>query len=233
MTTENPEAHSFWKNPLTIILGTIVLFLTAQLIGMMVIAPFEGSNLNDNYKMGLYVAGNLFVLWAALTILMRLLGFTWRHVGVNKVAAKKLLMVVPAFLLYFAVSMTLTAIASKVIPGFDVDQAQDVGFTRAGGLQLFVTFLSLVVFTPVLEEIIFRGILFRGLRIRLPFWAAAVITSVLFGLAHMQLNVAVDTLALSLTLCYLSEKYNSILPAILLHALKNGLAFVLLFVFKV
>jgi membrane protease YdiL (CAAX protease family) len=57
-----------------------------------------------------------------------------------------------------------------------------------------------------------------------------VFTSAIFGFAHGQWNVGVDTFALSLALCYLAYKTNSLWPSVLLHSLKNLIAFILVFV---
>ena len=44
---------------------------------------------------------------------------------------------------------------------------------------------ALVVLAPLGEELVFRALLLRGLVRRIPFWWAALITSVLFGLSHL------------------------------------------------
>ena len=62
----------------------------------------------------------------------------------------------------------------------------------------------------------------------MPNWLAAVIVSGFFAFAHGQVNVGVDTFILSMVGCYLVIKTNSLLPAVLLHAAKNAIAFVLL-----
>jgi len=62
-----------------------------------------------------------------------------------------------------------------------------------------------------------------------PAHAAALVTSILFGLVHMQWNVALDTFALSFALIYVFEKTQNLWAAIALHALKNGIAFVGIF----
>jgi membrane protease YdiL (CAAX protease family) len=58
---------------------------------------------------------------------------------------------------------------------------------------------------------------------------AAIFTSMLFGLVHMQWNVAVDTFILSFALIWILEKTGNLWPAIFLHALKNCVAFVFVF----
>ena len=68
------------------------------------------------------------------------------------------------------------------------------------------------------------------LRKSMPVWAAIIITSLLFALVHFQWNVALDTFALSIVLCLLRLVTKSLWAPILLHAMKNGLAFYLLFI---
>ena len=146
---------------------------------------------------------------------------------------RSFLYILPAFLIYFLASAMFTVFAIKYIPGFKSDQVQDVGFNNLKQpLQLVAGFVSLAVITPLYEEFIFRGVLFKGLRRKLPFWLSAAITSAVFAVAHMQWNVAVDVFALSLVLCFLVEKSQSIFPGVLLHALKNSIAFILLFIHK-
>ncbi len=50
--------------------------------------------------------------------------------------------------------------------------------------QLVLTVTALVVLAPLGEELLFRALLLRGLARRMPFWPAALISSVLFASAH-------------------------------------------------
>ncbi len=74
-----------------------------------------------------------------------------------------------------------------------------------------------------------RGYLFGKLRRESGFWLSAVITSAVFGFVHLQWNVGVDVFALSLVLCFLREKTGAIWAGMILHMLKNSVAYVLLF----
>jgi membrane protease YdiL (CAAX protease family) len=97
------------------------------------------------------------------------------------------------------------------------------------------------VLPPIVEETVFRGFIFTGLRGKLKFVWAAVLTSLLFATAHLEFGsgkpllwvAGLDTFTLSLALCYLREKTGSLWPGILLHALKNGVAFLSLFVLAI
>ncbi len=136
-----------------------------------------------------------------------------------------------AYGLYFVASAVVIVVATQVIPGFNIDQEQNLGFDDPEAIwQLVILFVSLVVVPPVMEELIFRGFMFGALRRQISFWPAALIVSAVFGFVHGQWNVGVDTFVLSIFLCWLREHTGSLWPAILLHAIKNGVAFTLLFI---
>jgi len=134
-------------------------------------------------------------------------------------------------IVYMLVSTIALTLASK-IPGFSPDQAQDLGLGRLFGNDLILGFFVLVVFTPVFEEVIFRGFLYGRLRnLQFPWWVSSLVVSILFGLAHMQWNVGVDVFFLSMVACILREMTDSIWAGVLLHMMKNFLAFLVTFVF--
>ena len=153
---------------------------------------------------------------------------TWTDIGLAPVG----------FVVYLLLAAGLVAIFSQ-FPWFDASEAQDVGFkTYIFGFDRLLAFFTLVVVAPVAEEVIFRGWLYGKIRSKL--WgemshpAAIIVTtllvSVLFGLVHMQWNVGVNVFAMSLVLCALREVTGTIYAGILLHMLKNGVAFYLLYV---
>lgn len=114
---------------------------------------------------------------------------------------------------------------------FQVDQAQDVGFSHyLVGIDRIFAFISLVILAPVFEELIFRGWLFGKLRKKLQLIPAILLTSILFGAMHGQWNVGVNVFALSLFLCGLREFTGTIYASILLHMIKNGIAFYFMYV---
>lgn len=89
-----------------------------------------------------------------------------------------------------------------------------------------VQILLIVVAAPVSEEICFRGMLYGGLRERLPRWGAALIAGLLFGALHALTGVSAvpPLVAFGVVLCLLYEKTGSIVPGILVHMLNNSVA---------
>lgn len=131
---------------------------------------------------------------------------------------------------YMILTTAAVTAVKAYIPMINLDQEQNIGFqTLANGMDIFYAFLVIVVAAPIVEELVFRGYLYGSLRPRLPRWIAAVIVSVLFGMVHWQLNVAIDTFVLSMVVCYMRDKTGAIWSGIVVHAVKNGLAFWLLF----
>lgn len=82
-------------------------------------------------------------------------------------------------------------------------------------------FLYSVIFAPLSEELIFRGVTMRQARKVFPFWAANLMQAVLFGIFHMNMIQGIYAFCLGLILGYICERGGSIYHSILLHMLFN------------
>lgn len=142
------------------------------------------------------------------------------------------LILAPAgFVGYIILSGALMALATHFLTFIDFNQTQDTGFsTLSHPYEYVLAFLTLVIIAPVSEEVLFRGYLFGKLRSHVPTWVAILLTSGLFAFAHGSWNVGIDVFALSIVLCLLRVATKSLWPSIMLHMIKNGLAFYLLFI---
>lgn len=152
---------------------------------------------------------------------------TWTDIGLAPIG----------FIVYLLLAAGLVAIFSQ-FPWFDASEVQDTGFnTFIFGFDRLLAFVTLVVIAPVAEEVIFRGWLYGKIRAKLwdkmGHFASILITTLLvslvFGLVHMQWNVGVNVFAMSLVLCAMREITGTIYAGVLLHMLKNGVAFCLLY----
>ena len=153
---------------------------------------------------------------------------TWSDIGLALVS----------YIAYLVLALILTSFFS-IFPWFNSNEAQNVGFGMfMSRPELILAFFSTVVITPIIEEVIFRGFLYGKLREVLAeknsnvasIIISVILTSALFGLMHGQWNVGVDVFGLSVILCLLREITGTIHAGILLHILKNGIAFYLVFV---
>lgn len=100
------------------------------------------------------------------------------------------------------------------------------GSEPASVTAVLLLFLGIAVATPIAEEVALRGYLFPALtRWRGP-WIAAVISSVLFGLAHFAvypLEILPPLMVVGFGCCLLLWFTGSLLPCVALHAINNAL----------
>jgi len=117
-----------------------------------------------------------------------------------------------------------------VVAGFDPPANLDVTTwfpTTALGLTLMI--IMAVVVAPIVEETIYRGILFPALRPHVGRRLAVLLSALAFGLAHVSLVwLLVPTAFLGILLALAFEKTRSLSVAIAGHALFNLLAVVAL-----
>jgi membrane protease YdiL (CAAX protease family) len=136
----------------------------------------------------------------------------------------------PAALAYIVYVGCAIAIAALIQPEQE-DVTEELGYGESGLADVAVGFL-IVGIAPVTEEIFFRGFMFAGLRSKLPFAAAALISAGVWGLFHYTgpdtWGVVAQLAVFGIVLAWLYERTGSIWPTIGVHALNNAIAFAIL-----
>ena len=136
---------------------------------------------------------------------------------------------IAGFFGYLAFSAILTALFS-VFPWFNLTENQPLLYsTLISPLNKVFAAIALIVFGPILEEVIYRGLIYGKLRKKHSLITSVLIVSILFGFLHGQWNVGVDVFALSVVACLMRETTGTIYAGIILHVLKNTIAFYFLF----
>ena len=126
----------------------------------------------------------------------------------------------------------VSVVYSLLLTGLGLEQEQttleDLGVDE-GRVALVSGAILVIVVAPLVEELFFRGFLYRSLRSSLPVWAAALIAGAVFGLVHVFTGaIAVPLLAFfGIVLCLVYEQTGSLYPVIAMHALVNMLAFMI------
>jgi membrane protease YdiL (CAAX protease family) len=85
----------------------------------------------------------------------------------------------------------------------------------------FIYILGALSFGPILEEILFRGIILKGLLYSYSPWKAIILSSVIFGIIHGRPIVIPGAIFFGIFLGYVYYKTNSLGITILLHFLTN------------
>lgn len=176
------------------------------------------------------------LILAIIWLFMRSWKADWKLVGLaRKPIWKDIGYALLGYLVYFGL-LILTFSLANSLTHINLDQKQELGFDNLLGTgEKLMALVSLVLLPPFVEEVAFRGLLFTGLRKKMKFAVAAVITSLLFASLHLLESsqgllwvAGMDTFVLSLVLCYLREKTGSLWAPIALHAVKNTIAFFVL-----
>lgn len=215
-----------WGIPAALFLSACA-FVTPQIVIAFLAPLILEVGLGQNTQTFFIMAAAQALTVACIILFIRAYGGTLGAVGLNAFRLRYIGIAALAFAAYLCAAYVITNLLP--VP----DQPQELGFSAPSSAENVLIFVALVILAPLAEEILFRGFMFTGLRTRLGFWAATLIVSMLFGLAHGQLNVAIDVFLLSILLCAVREKTNSLWPAILLHMIKNSLAFYYVFVIGV
>lgn len=230
--------------------AVVVLFFAAQLmgsllVGLIPIAQHWTSARADEWLTNsigaqfAYVCISDGLIVAGIAWMLKVCHWSWRDIGLSKPKAVHIAAGLASIIPYYVAYILLVLGLKWFIPALNVDQKQQIGFGSVHGpLQLLLTFGSLVVVAPFAEEIAMRGFMYTGLKKWLPRMAAALTVSTLFGAAHLMEGGAagplwigaIDTFTLSLILVSLRELTGNLWASISLHAAKNGIAFVLLFI---
>ena len=86
--------------------------------------------------------------------------------------------------------------------------------------------ITLVIIGPIMEELMFRGVIYNRLKRFNEEKIAMYITALMFGIYHFNLVQGLYTFVLSLLLTYVLEKYNTIIAPMVVHIVANGMAVV-------
>jgi membrane protease YdiL (CAAX protease family) len=240
--------------PLESIGVTLAIYFVSQLVAALAIGMIGGASGLDSDQLSAKLENSAgyqfaFVLFieafsiGMLYLFLKRRQTTWRAIGWVKPRFRDIGYALGGFAAYFAVyALVVYNLLTTYFPQIDTEQAQDLGFSKStAGPELIFVFLSLVILPPLVEEILVRGFLFTGLRTKLPAIYAAIAASLVFAAAHLQWGsgqpllwtAAADTFVLSMVLIALRHKTGSLWPGIGVHFIKNGLAFLALFIFKV
>lgn len=210
------------------VIVAVVTYFAVQVAGVVVLLGVLGAGTDltqdPEAAVGLVATAGLSALVAALVA---------NVVRVRSLAGMGLVRISGRWLLIGAGTGLLAYLVNRVavllyvwISGDTSNPQQGMGETAASGS--IVQFVLLIVLggllTPLGEELLFRGVLFGWLR-RWGFVLAAIISAVVFGIAHGFNVVLPAAIILGLLNAYVYEKSGSVWPAVISHATHNLLAF--------
>jgi len=232
-------------SPAHVIFNTLAIFIIIQILAAFLVDFVLGimhpgadvGSLLDNSISGQFfyvlLAEGLVTGLVLLIVRRRKLNLSFIGLG-RKPQTRDLWRAAQGFVVFYAALIVVSILINILLPNLNTNQQQNIGFTNIStSSDNLLAFLALVILPPLGEEPLVRGYLFSGLRSRWKFWPAAIFTSLLFGLAHLEFGsgsplvwaAGIDTFVLSIVLVYLRDKTGALYAGILVHMLNNLIAF--------
>jgi membrane protease YdiL (CAAX protease family) len=150
-------------------------------------------------------------------------GGFWRQLGAA-------LMGYAAYVPFLAALLMITLLIAPALPAEQTNPVGERATQAQGALSWLVLFVQAAVLAPIIEEFVFRGVLFKVFWQRTGrVWLSAFVSGYLFAVIHPQfLGGVLPITVLGAILAIVYAHTRSLLPCIVIHALNNGLITLLL-----
>lgn len=145
--------------------------------------------------------------------------------GFHKIKISTLLMIILFTLLIMPLVTVLNALSM-----FFTDNAVAAMQDDIVGVPFVVMWLLIGVYGPFCEEFVFRGMLYGGYKKSGKIIGAVLLSSMAFGLMHMNFNQALYAFAIGILLAMLVEATGSLWASVFCHMIFNSIQVCLMFV---
>lgn len=182
------------------------------------------------------------ILFAALTMLVYIglfagvylmivgrRGISLRDVGFTPVSGGTIALMIP-ITIGLQVVLGIIVFATSPLLGEPPSPSEQLVLDASPSLSVTETVLLFVLaalIAPVVEELFFRGLIYRYLRGRWRVLRAVLVSSALFAAAHFIVPLIPVLFGLGVVLALITHRYRSLYPAVVVHGLNNGLAVLL------
>lgn len=227
---KSPGDKKSWGRLASFGLGFVAM-LAGQMAALMALSWWIGAGLGQMPDFGgdgvavtliIFVSTPIQVLLLA-TFAQRAGGSATVYLGLTLPRRSELVFGVAAVVALIVVSNAVSwLLGHNIVTSFQTDIFRTAA--AAGWLPLLMLWLATVVVTPIGEESLFRGFLFRGwLRSPRDAWAVIVVTALLWAIIHVQYDwyVIAQVFSFGLLLGWMRWATGSTILTMLLHALIN------------
>jgi membrane protease YdiL (CAAX protease family) len=201
---------------------------------LMGIVGIDGDDLIDSVSFAFLFQVLIYVgaAYAVKLLVVERRGISWRQLGFTPPKDKFILQTLGVWVVMIIAAGVIATIMDALI-----NEAPGVGDQLALGenldlspLDIVMIVLGTVIAPSIVEEVVFRSLLFCSIRQRWSFLPTAIVSSLVFAAVHQPWVVIPTILVLGFSLAWLRERFGSLYPPILLHALNNSLAITLFLV---
>jgi len=189
----------------------------------------------DFVRVGVLAAQYMLVTLGVLGLIFtRISGEGRRKLGILGLRARRAAWLVAQGIGGYAVLVVVLVLLTTLLPGGDLlnqafSQTGERILSTARSLPARVgLFVLICMVAPVVEELIFRGFVYPGLRRRMSVTGAVVTSALFFALMHNNPAAIAPIAIIGIVLAVLYERNLSLVPSIVCHALNNTLVFFLM-----
>lgn len=152
----------------------------------------------------------------------------WSSLGLRKFNAWRALAYIagwPLVIVAAGIMITIVTSLAGIAPPDNSSAASGILYSSNVLLGLVLAAL----FAPLIEEILFRGMLFSAFSARYGYGYGIVLSSLVFAVIHLNPLQMLTGIILGPYLCWMYKRLNSIYPGMVLHALHNATVTILFF----
>jgi len=204
-----------------IVAAVLLLMIVASIVFTLIFAVF-GIKYNIENPLIYFVMTSVisvFSLGGVIWYVMKSKDLNWDYIKGSSVKSTYLYNKIAMLMIGLAIVVSeLDNLIQRIIPMSET--YMDI-FEGVINNNLFLVFLSLCIVAPLLEEMLFRGILLRGLLKNLEHWSAIFFSAFLFAILHMNIWQGIGAFFVGVFIGWLFFKTGSIYIAIFAHFINN------------
>ena len=225
------------KNPFFLIIICMLLLLLSQTAVSFVVVFLNGGSLfQDGMTVEQADAAMLDIMFAHQTEILLISGFVvllglWLMAKLRKNTFGAFTGIArptktPVLVLALAAGVAMSFWATIAINMIPWPEAMVESYVESSASltsqQPVIDFLAVVLMAPLVEELLFRGVIYDALCTFVPAGAAVVFQAMLFGSTHGTLLWILYSTLIGCVLGYVRKRTNSLWPCILMHGAFNG-----------
>lgn len=199
---------------------TAALMAAGEQIDVMALTEQLSAHVMDNLMLITLISNavTLLVYWIRFAVRKKKFA---KEVELKPVEVKRLLPVVIG-------AMGFNVIVTVVINFFPWPEGwMDAYMTNSASIDgSLISWISAVIMAPVVEEILFRGLIYTRLKKGMPTIVAAILASLVFGLVHGTIIWVIYAFVLGMVMTWVFERYQSLAANIIFHLAFNAMGLV-------
>ena len=217
LQSEGPQAQKYptWSD----LLALLGIFIVALVVAAFTVNILERSG-SASHGFAVFIS---YVIQFLIVVLFAVVQKRMRAPDERPVFRFSFKKVNPAITLWGLIIVFATSLVIEPIVDFFPDAyIENISRLMGSGGWMMLTML---VMAPVLEEMLFRGIIQESLTRKFGAFRGILVSSAVFGIIHINPPQAVNAFFIGIMLGYIYYMTRSLVPVIFIHAVNNAIAY--------